>query len=226
MVFAFLSQRASAPRMTATPPPSRSRSIRRSVAPATPPYSSLLLALALALVAAAPPRTATASLGLPWKNAEAKLREQGLLHAEDEEDAPRDGDASLGSPGAAGDPAVGSDGGDLTRASPAEVPYREAKKILAAFADATDARGRRRAAKAFGRLTRALELDAEHRGALLLVGRAYQMGEGVELDEARAVEYFERAAALGDPGAHEELGFAYSIGWVRGSRRRVKTHTK
>ena len=69
----------------------------------------------------------------------------------------------------------------------------------------------------------ALALDPNHREAMTLLGRAYQMGEGVEPDEALAMEHFRRAADLGDPGAHFELGFAYSVGWVRPRATRRKS---
>ena len=159
-------------------------------------FPSLALLLALALLADVAPAPCYAASA--WKNAEDKLREQGLLH----------GDPSVISDDGPSD-AYHSDGDDENDTSPAEGAYREAKKLL------SDANIRpRQKTKAFGLLQRAVAADSTHRHALTLLGRAYQMGEGVDADEALAVEYFERAAALGDPGAHEELGFAYSVGWV------------
>ena len=202
-LFLGIPQRAA--QTMATPPPSRVVSRVRVVATTLP---SLLLALVLLTLAAVPQCNAVS----PGKNAEDKLREQGLLHDDDptlDTDTP-DGDTTLRS---------GEDGkGKHASSSPAEGMYQEAKKLLSDF----DARSRRKS-KAFGLLQQAIELDGKHRGALLLMGRAYQTGEGVDVDEARAVDYFDKAAALGDPGAHEELGFVYSVGWVRGMATLILT---
>lgn len=185
-----------------TTPPSR---VSRVVAATTLP-SSLLLALALLAIAGAPWSCDAVS---PWKNAEDKLREQGLLHGDTSSNLEDDDAGKIVDTGLDGDTTVGGDG-KFGKVSPAEATYLEAKKLLSDF----DARARRKT-KAFALLQRAIELDDKHRGALLLMGRAYQTGEGVDVDETLAVKYFEMAAELGDPGAHEELGFVYSVGWVR-----------
>ena len=62
-------------------------------------------------------------------------------------------------------------------------------------------------------LREVLALEPRHREAMTCLGRAYQTGEGAEQDDAEALRLFRDAAALGDPGAHEELGFAHSVGW-------------
>ena len=61
---------------------------------------------------------------------------------------------------------------------------------------------------------RGARADPNHRAALTALGRAHQAGEGVDVDDALALDLFRRAASLGDPGAHEELGFAHSTGWA------------
>ena len=59
----------------------------------------------------------------------------------------------------------------------------------------------RHKANAVGLLQAALQVEPQHRGALRLMGRAYQMGEGgLEADDTVAVDYFERAADLGRGG--------------------------
>lgn len=184
-----------------TTPPSR---VSRVIAATTLP--SLLLALVLLTIAGAPRSCDAVS---PWKNAEDKLREQGLLHGDTTPNLEDDDAGKSVDPYLDGDTTLGGDG-KPRKVSPAEATYLEAKKLLSDF----DARARRKT-KAFALLKRAIELDDKHRGALLLMGRAYQTGEGVDADETLAVKYFEMAAELGDPGAHEELGFVYSVGWVR-----------
>ena len=191
----------------------RSMFRRRRFDSSTTTSSSLLVGFFVLLgIIAVTPRSCDAVS--PWKNAEDKLREQGLLHGdttplpEEEDDGGGGGGGGdvTGEGGAAS--GVGEDGKPL-KVSPAEASYKEAKKLLSDF----DSKARRKA-KAFALLKTAIKLDPKHRGALLLMGRAYQMGEGVDADEAQAVRYFEMAADLGDPGAHEELGFVYSVGWV------------
>ena len=138
-----------------------------------------------------------------WRAAEHKLREQGLLH-----------DVSPGAVTFRAD-APGDDAPPPDPLPPAEAKVRAAREIL----EDPDRRARRRAHRAVRMLREALELDATKREALALLGRAHQLGEGAEMDERLAVSYFERAAELGDPDAHEELALAYSLGWVRLSSR-------
>ena len=59
----------------------------------------------------------------------------------------------------------------------------------------------RQKTNAVGLLQAALQVEPAHRGALRLMGRAYQMGEGgLDADDTVAVDYFERAADLGTGG--------------------------
>ena len=152
------------------------------------------LVMVFVAVAVAPRACAAANA---WKAAENKLRQEGLLV--DDAGLPDDGES-----------AAAVEAGPAERVSPAEEKFRAARDILSEFTTR-----HRRNARAVGWLREALALDPNHREAMTLLGRAYQMGEGVEPDEALAMEHFRRAADLGDPGAHFELGFAYSVGWVR-----------
>jgi SEL1 protein len=87
--------------------------------------------------------------------------------------------------------------------------FRAARDAL----EGSAARFSRRKAHAVRALREVLALEPRHREAMTCLGRAYQTGEGVEQDDAEALRLFREAAALGDPGAHEELGFAHSVGW-------------
>jgi TPR repeat protein len=152
------------------------------------------LVMLFVAVAVAPRACAAANA---WKAAENKLRQDGLLV--NDAGLPDDGES-----------AAAVEAEPAERVGPAEEKFRAARAILSEFT----ARHRRNA-RAVGLLRDALALDPNHREAMTLLGRAYQMGEGVEPDGALAMEHFRRAADLGDPGAHFELGFAYSVGWVR-----------
>lgn len=160
------------------------------------------LVMVFVAVAVAPRACAAANA---WKAAENKLRQEGLLV--DDAGLPDDGES-----------AAAVEAGPAERVSPAEEKFRAARDILSEFTTR-----HRRNARAVGWLREALALDPNHREAMTLLGRAYQMGEGVEPDEALAMEHFRRAADLGDPGAHFELGFAYSVGWVRPRATRRKS---
>jgi SEL1 protein len=155
------------------------------------------LAASLLLLLAAP-RACDAAISL--KAAENKLREQGLLlHASDSSGSRRARDADAGPSTATEHPPP----------SPAELKFRAARDAL----EGSAARFSRRKAHAVRALREVLALEPRHREAMTCLGRAYQTGEGVEQDDAEALRLFREAAALGDPGAHEELGFAHSVGW-------------
>jgi SEL1 protein len=155
------------------------------------------LAASLLLLLAAP-RACDAAISL--KAAENKLREQGLLlHASDSSGSRRARDADAGPSTATEHPLP----------SPAELKFRAARDAL----EGSAARFSRRKAHAVRALREVLALEPRHREAMTCLGRAYQTGEGVEQDDAEALRLFREAAALGDPGAHEELGFAHSVGW-------------
>ena len=155
------------------------------------------LAASLLLLLAAP-RACDAAISL--KAAENKLREQGLLlHASDSSGSRRARDADAGP----------STTKEHPPPSPAELKFRAARDAL----EGSAARFSRRKAHAVRALREVLALEPRHREAMTCLGRAYQTGEGVEQDDAEALRLFREAAALGDPGAHEELGFAHSVGW-------------
>jgi SEL1 protein len=155
------------------------------------------LAASLLLLLAAP-RACDAAISL--KAAENKLREQGLLlHASDSSGSRLARDADAGPSTATEHPPP----------SPAELKFRAARDAL----EGSAARFSRRKAHAVRALREVLALEPRHREAMTCLGRAYQTGEGVEQDDAEALRLFREAAALGDPGAHEELGFAHSVGW-------------
>ena len=155
------------------------------------------LAASLLLLLAAP-RACDAASSL--KAAENKLREQGLLlHDHDSSASRRARDADAGFAAAKERPPL----------SPAESKFRAARDAL----EGSAARFSRRKAHAVRALREVLALEPRHREAMTCLGRAYQTGEGVEQDDAEALRLFREAAALGDPGAHEELGFAHSVGW-------------
>ena len=156
------------------------------------------LAASLLLLLAAP-RACDAAISL--KAAENKLREQGLLlHASDSSGSRRARDVDAGPSTATEHPPP----------SPAELNFRAARDAL----EGSAARFSRRKAHAVRALREVLALESRHREAMTCLGRAYQTGEGVEQDDAEALRLFREAAALGDPGAHEELGFAHSVGSV------------
>ena len=155
------------------------------------------LAASLLLLLAAP-RACDAASSL--KAAENKLREQGLLlHDHDSSASRRARDADAGFAATKEHPPP----------SPAESKFRAARDAL----EGSAARFSRRKAHAVRALREVLALEPRHREAMTCLGRAYQTGEGVEQDDAEALRLFREAAALGDPGAHEELGFAHSVGW-------------
>ena len=157
-------------------------------------------ALALALLS-----FATSCAGASgWRAAEHKLREQGLLH-----------DVSPGAVTFRAD----APGDDAPPPRPSASRGGEGPRGARDPRGPGPARAPARAPRAVRMLREALELDATKREALALLGRAHQLGEGAEMDERLAVSYFERAAELGDPDAHEELALAYSLGWVRLSSR-------
>ena len=176
--------------------------------------------LVIVVLAGAVPRTLAmrGAFASAFRSAERTLQEKGLLpHPDDDASAPAsagpDSDASTTSEGGgvveadvdADDP--GTD--DVPSLPPAERLFRAATRLLDDRPDS--ARAQRRAATF---LREALELDPNHRAALTALGRAHQAGEGVDVDDALALDLFRRAASLGDPGAHEELGFAHSTGWA------------
>ena len=136
------------------------------------------LVMVFVAVAVAPRACAAANA---WKAAENKLRQEGLLV--DDAGLPDDGES-----------AAAVEAGPAERVSPAEEKFRAARDILSEFTTR-----HRRNARAVGWLREALALDPNHREAMTLLGRAYQMGEGVEPDEALAMEHFRRAADLGVP---------------------------
>ena len=160
------------------------------------PVRFALAASLLLLLAAARPCDAASSL----KAAENKLREQGLLlHDLDSSGSRRARDAEAGFATTKEHPPP----------SAAELKFRAARDALQGPA----ARFSRRKAHAVRALREVLALEPRHREAMTCLGRAYQTGEGVEQDDVEALHLFREAAALGDPGAHEELGFAHSVGW-------------
>eukprot|EP00271_Cylindrocystis_brebissonii_P016790 TRINITY_DN4130_c0_g1_i2.p1 TRINITY_DN4130_c0_g1~~TRINITY_DN4130_c0_g1_i2.p1 ORF type:complete len:1126 (+),score=218.00 TRINITY_DN4130_c0_g1_i2:426-3803(+) len=63
--------------------------------------------------------------------------------------------------------------------------------------------------------------------AMLLLGKAYQDGEGVPLDSSRAVELFEAGASLGSAGCIFQLAKCYAAGrgvpWDRREAARLRT---
>ena len=164
------------------------------------------LAASLLLLLAAP-RACDAASSL--KAAENKLREQGLLlHDHDSSASRRARDADAGFAAAKERPPL----------SPAESKFRAARDAL----EGSAARFSRRKAHAVRALREVLALEPRHREAMTCLGRAYQTGEGVEQDDAEALRLFREAAALGDPGAHEELGFAHGVGWYGLERSTAK----
>lgn len=140
------------------------------------------------------------------KVAENKLREKGLLHDVESSGARHVEDVSI------------DFGVDDPPVSSAEGKFRAAREIL----EGHEYTGSRRKTHAVRTLKEVLAAEPEHREAMTLLGRAFQTGDGADQDDARSLELFKRAAALGDPGAHNELGFAYSVGWVS----RVISHTE
>ena len=164
------------------------------------------LAASLLLLLAAP-RACDAASSL--KAAENKLREQGLLLQDyDSSGSRRARDADAGPSTATEHPLP----------SPAELKFRAARDTL----EGPAARFSRRKAHAVRALREVLALEPRHREAMTCLGRAYQTGEGVEQDDAEALRLFREAAALGDPGAHEELGFAHGVGWYGLERSTAK----
>ena len=164
------------------------------------------LAASLLLLLAAP-RACDAASSL--KAAENKLREQGLLlHDHDSSASRRARDADAGFAATKEHPPP----------SPAESKFRAARDAL----EGSAARFSRRKAHAVRALREVLALEPRHREAMTCLGRAYQTGEGVEQDDAEALRLFREAAALGDPGAHEELGFAHGVGWYGLERSTAK----
>ena len=160
------------------------------------PVRFALAASLLLLLAAPRPCYAASSL----KAAENKLREQGLLLQDyDSSGSRRARDADAGFATTKEHPPP----------SAAELKFRAARDTL----DGPAARFSRRKAHAVRALREVLALEPRHREAMTCLGRAYQTGEGAEQDDAEALRLFRDAAALGDPGAHEELGFAHSVGW-------------
>lgn len=171
--------------------------------------------LGIVVLAASVPRTLAmrGAFASPFRSAERTLQEKGLLPPPgDDASAPASGvadsdasttileaDADGDDPGTDDDPSL----------PPAERLFRAATRLLDDRPDS--ARAQRRAATF---LREALELDPNHRAALTALGRAHQAGEGVDVDDALALDLFRRAAKLGDPGAHEELGFAHATGWA------------
>lgn len=175
--------------------------------------------LVIVVLAGAVPRTLAmrGAFASAFRSAERTLQEKGLLPPGDDASAPA-------SRGADSDASTTSEGGGVVEADadaddpgtdddpslpPAERLFRAATRLLDDRPDS--ARAQRRAATF---LREALELDPNHRAALTALGRAHQAGEGVDVDDALALDLFRRAASLGDPGAHEELGFAHSTGWA------------
>jgi len=58
------------------------------------------------------------------------------------------------------------------------------------------------------------ESDGEHQAiAMYMVGICYTNGRGVAKDEAKAVEWYEKAAEKGDSGAMNNLGNCYRNGY-------------
>jgi len=57
-----------------------------------------------------------------------------------------------------------------------------------------------------------LRAELGNRGAQVLVGNAYEMGEVVPQDLAAAAEWFHRAAENGQPQAFARLGNLYALG--------------
>ena len=138
------------------------------------------------------------------KVAENKLREQGLLHDTESSFGARhveDGRVDFGTSTEHPSPTSG------------ELKFRASREIL----EGLDVRSRRKT-HAVRTLREVLKLEPDHRQAMTLLGRAFQSGEGVAQDDAAALTLFKRAAELGDPGTHQELGFAYSVGWVSRSK--------
>ena len=102
----------------------------------------------------------------------------------------------------------------------AEESVDDRRRARAASASRSSSARRRRDAYAW--VTAYVEGDAGHdaRGwddgeAWYALGyaRRYGLIEGVGMDERGARTCLERAAALGDADAHEELGFTYASGW-------------
>ncbi len=88
----------------------------------------------------------------------------------------------------------------------------EFPEIGLAPARAAAVRGVRGVAGAAALLREALELDPNHAPALTALGRAHQAGEGVDADDATALDLFRRAANLGDAGKFFYFIFFISYG--------------
>ena len=173
--------------------------------------------LIVVLFACAVPRT-LAMRGFvagAFRTAERTLREKGLLPGPDDDgsqtrrESPSDEDASAAE-GDAADAAGASEviveadePGDDAEVDPMhDTTLPPAERLFRVATRTTEERphSQRAARRAAALLREALELDPNHAPALTALGRAHQAGEGVDADDATALDLFRRAANLGDAG--------------------------
>jgi hypothetical protein len=174
--------------------------------------------LIVVLLACAVPRT-LAMRGFvagAFRTAERTLREKGLLPGPDDDgsqtrrESPSDEDASAAE-GDAADDATGAseviveadEPGDDAEVDPMhDTTLPPAERLFRVATSTTEDRphSQRAARRAAALLREALELDPNHAPALTALGRAHQAGEGVDADDATALDLFRRAANLGDAG--------------------------
>ena len=174
--------------------------------------------LIVVLLACAVPRT-LAMRGFvagAFRTAERTLREKGLLPGPDDDgsqtrrESPSDEDASAAEGDAAADAAGASEviveadePGDDAEVDPMhDTTLPPAERLFRVATRTTEERphSQRAARRAAALLREALELDPNHAPALTALGRAHQAGEGVDADDATALDLFRRAANLGDAG--------------------------
>ena len=150
-----------------------------------------------------------------FRTAERTLREKGLLPGPDDDgsqtrrESPSDEDASA-SEGDDADAAGASEviveadePGDDAEVDPMhDTTLPPAERLFRVATSTTEDRphSQRAARRAAALLREALELDPNHAPALTALGRAHQAGEGVDADDATALDLFRRAANLGDAG--------------------------
>jgi len=151
-----------------------------------------------------------------FRTAERTLREKGLLPGPDDDgsqtrrESPSDEDASAAEGDAAADAAGASEviveadePGDDAEVDPMhDTTLPPAERLFRVATRTTEERphSQRAARRAAALLREALELDPNHAPALTALGRAHQAGEGVDADDATALDLFRRAANLGDAG--------------------------